>query len=242
VLLLLIACSKTTPSVDSAEGDVNADTDADTDTDTDAVEDCSEEGDEDGDGLADCEDPDCVDACMEDCDNGVDDDGDTLIDCFDDECTGHESCVDGYRVEVTVNLDALSVETGVTDTYGYDAILRGSGAVYLAATPYGEGTPFDCSGVLEMSPGDGTAYAEGLCDDCDWKFDVGMSPFWVGGCPVEGLPSSALGLSSSSNEVTRDFDGTWPVQYIAGGMEWGPTGGSLADLEQQTVWAFKGSY
>ena len=245
LIFLALACTGEGPS-DSGPVEADADTDADTDTDTDtdvAVEDCDSEGDEDGDGLADCEDPDCVDLCMEDCTNGIDDDADGLIDCNDEECSGETLCTDGYRVEVTVKLDTLSVETGQSSTYGYDAILRGSGAVYLAAAPYGEGADFACSGVLQLAPGSGATYGSGLCDGCDWKFDLEMSPFWVGDCPVgTPLPVTRVGVSASSNEVTRDFDGTWPVQYIAAGMEWSATGGTLVELEQQTPWAFSGIY
>ncbi|HJN77617.1 MAG TPA: hypothetical protein QGF58_27100 [Myxococcota bacterium] len=224
-------------------GSPEADADTDSDTDTDLEEDCSEEGDEDGDGLADCEDPDCVDVCLEDCDNGEDDDGDGLVDCDDDECAGEAICLTGYRVSVEVKLDDVTIETGVSSTYGYEAILRGTGAVYLSATPYGEGSAFDCSGMLVVDPGAGSTYGSGLCDGCDWKFALAMSPFWVGGCPVATpLPVSNVGVTSNSGTITRDFDGTWPAQYVAGAQSWDSSGGTLQDLEQQTAWAFLGYY
>ena len=213
------------------------------------VEGCESAGDEDGDGLADCEDPDCVEQCMEDCGNELDDDGDGLIDCQDEECHGDEACQGLYRVEVSVMLDELRLAVG-PDTLaetGEEAALWASGSVYLSGEPYdGEGEPFSCSGNLVASPGTGSSMASGPCDGCEVKIAFQPMAFFVGLCPVETLPVGYLGWDPGTDTLTRDFGGLWIEQYVADEADWSSSGqdeeGTLSGVEQQTPWAFSGAY
>ena len=112
LLALALACTDTTTTADT--GTVPQTTQTDTGTPTTAddtgtpptdtvdttpppVEDCESEGDEDLDGLADCDDPDCVDVCVEDCESEGDEDRDGLADCADPDCADVciEDCDDG---------------------------------------------------------------------------------------------------------------------------------------------------
>ncbi len=244
LLFLLLACTREPgPELDS-----RPEADADTDSDTDLVEDCGASGDEDGDGLADCEDPDCVDLCMEDCGNELDDDGDGLTDCEDPECVGDGACQDRYRVEVTVDLDELRLGLGpaVEASIGQPAALWASGQVSLAAQPLGEGEPFSCTGMLSAVPGSGSELAEGPCGGCEARVAFRPTAFWVGLCPVEVLPIAYLGFSRDAEVVQRDLEGLWLDQYVAGAASWTSDGadayGVLEDIGQETVWAFEGAY
>ena len=60
-----------------------------------APEVCGDTFDNDEDGLADCEDPDCFEACTspEDCGDGLDNDGDGVEDCEDTDCEGVPPCL-----------------------------------------------------------------------------------------------------------------------------------------------------
>jgi len=96
-------------------------------------ESCGGGGDEDGDGLADCEDPDCVEQAMcsglETCVWNEDFDGDGLTACADPDCGGSGSC---RRTPSDFDVLALNpVDGGVAGaTNNGDGIAGGSG-IYL---------------------------------------------------------------------------------------------------------------
>lgn len=71
-----------------------------------AAEDCSDGVDQDCDGLLDCEDADCLTACVEDCEQSGDEDGDGYADCLDEDCWGVAGC---GRPEIQVTGGSVSV-------------------------------------------------------------------------------------------------------------------------------------
>ncbi len=216
-----------------ADADTDADADADTDADTDieVEDDCTDGADNDGDGLIDCEDDDCVDACMEDCSDKVDNDGDGLVDCDDDECVGDLACDGNYLLELTVRPDQMGLATGrfVTTAWGYGAVAMIDGIVELQATGYHGAADFTCRGDIyaSMDPSGGyyggygglTYYSGYLAGAGDYLFTFDPTVAegnlsWRGSCPVTALPPTMLGMSHYGYDINRyDGSSSWYAQY-----------------------------
>ncbi|MCP4806814.1 MAG: hypothetical protein GY913_06875 [Proteobacteria bacterium] len=250
VLFALFAClpqlqnepDNTLPVIegdDDTDADSDADTDADSDSDTDPVEDeiCDNGDDDDGDGKVDCEDEDCVDACIEDCDDGKDNDQDGATDCEDDECSGEPECGVVWDYEL--------------ETKGGEAIMEFYDDAYLwmEADLHLEGTSNDggsitCDGWFSAGPSDwemhGAEYNGGDCNGCDWRFKLRPkesqgSLHWFSECNVDKLPAIYLGFREGSDSITADIDGGWKTQY-EGRAQWTDENwdsyGWFFDLEQ----------
>ena len=212
-----------------ADADADSDADSDADTDIEVEDDCSDGRDNDDDGLTDCEDDDCVDACMEDCSDGLDNDGDGLIDCEDDECLGDTACTSSlYELSLVTRLEAAAMGSGpkAMMKFGYPAASMLYGYVDLVGTPDDpHGTSFSCNGYAYAYPSYyghsyGSAYYAGYTKDAgDYVFEFTLSVprtlQWYGGpCPVGDLPVFLLGMTHRSTEITRyDGAGSWDVQY-----------------------------
>ena len=221
-----------------SDADADADTDADADADTDADTDietetnCGDGADNDSDGLTDCEDDDCVDACMEDCEDGLDNDGDGLVDCDDDECLGDAACASGlYELSLVSKFEEIVMGSGRMFTYkfGYPAASALYGYVDLVGTPVDpHGTSFICTGYAQAYPtlyyghGYGSSYYGGYTAGAgDYVFELVLhapqSLRWYGApCPVPSIPAFLLGMTHNDPEITRyDGAGSWYVQYAS---------------------------
>jgi hypothetical protein len=230
-LALLAACK--------GDGDGSADDTAPSETDTGGsdTEGCTNGADDDGDGLADCEDPDCVDACAEDCANGLDDDADGAIDCSDDECAGDAAC--SGRNPYTIVLDTYVWSTRVyvgpyiAAAYGADGVGYLRASVSVTGTPDATGTPFACDGYTWAQSGAtgadyaGFEYAPGGCGGaCSYAFDwqpttASASLWWYEACPLAYFPRAALGFTWQEKTILRQgATGVWDVQYDLEDAEW----------------------
>ena len=211
-----------------ADADADADADTDADTDIEPESDCADGNDNDGDGLIDCEDDDCVDACMEDCEDGLDNDGDGLVDCDDDECLGDAACTDTlYELSLVTRLEGAAMASGVKASYkwGYPAASMLYGYVDLVGTPDDpHGTAFSCSGYAYAYPSYyghsyGSAYYAGYTKGAgDYVFEFTLtaprSLQWYSPCPVRSLPVFLLGMTHRDPEINRyDGAGSWYAQY-----------------------------
>ena len=222
------------------EGDADADADADTDTDADTdpvdPEICDNGTDDDGDGKIDCEDDDCVDACVEDCDDGKDNDQDGATDCDDDECAGEAHCGVVWSYELTTEEGEAVVEFYDDPMLWMEADIRIEGVS-------NQGDEVTCHGYFSAGPDEwdlhGAEYAGGDCNGCDWRFKLRPktgqdSLVWFADCPVDKLPAVYLGFRLGEDEITADLDGAWQTQYT-GRSHWyegWESYGWMFDLEQ----------
>jgi len=137
------------------------------------AEDCSTLGDEDGDGLADCDDPDCVDepACVVTCDD-IDGDG------YEDAACGGTDCDD---LDPEVNPDASEVcDDGVDNNCdgAIDEGCEGGGCVDVDGDGYEDATcgGTDCDDLNpEVNPDASEVCNDGVDNNCDGVAAVGLA-------------------------------------------------------------------
>ena len=251
--LLLTACLSELPIAAGpnrpplGEGDADTDADADTDTDNPRDEICDDGEDNDLDGYADCEDSDCVDACVEICDDGEDNDQDGSIDCDDDECSGDSACGINWTMTAGTWTDKAYIAYGpdIEDWHGYPALLWMRGEVWVEAKS-DQGDAFFCEGEFDVGPpawdDAGAWWEDGNCEDCDYRFvmaprvDEGTLSF-RGDCPLSAIQPLRVGSHRGEETLTAIIDGDWQEQYLAEDAGWGWDSSDGHDFKWAGFWS-----
>jgi hypothetical protein len=122
------------------------------------IEVCDDGFDNDQDGLLDCEDADCFDACIEVCDDGFDNDQDGLVDCDDDDCIADESC--GATREVMVLGGQMQMM--------YDYRMSTSNAAVVRRSTTYHADLSDVHGLVQVQSISGA-----MLSSCSWSFTQG---------------------------------------------------------------------